>query len=110
MDASTTKTLPAVSGLFMALMLATAADARIPLMNHRCPGNINVHAEAGGPVYINGKEAALKAFGDNRYEATAAGVTVTVTVAPNGSSKAAYSANDASGVCREIAPPSDDNG
>ncbi len=48
--------------LLLGLLLAAsgAAHAGIPLLNATCPGNIEVHADKGGPVYINGKEATLK--------------------------------------------------
>lgn len=48
--------------LLLSLLLAAsgAAHAGIPLLNATCPGNIEVHADKGGPVYINGKEATLK--------------------------------------------------
>ena len=39
---------------------ATAAPAGIPLLNAICPTGLDVHADQGGPVYVNGKEATLK--------------------------------------------------
>ena len=47
------------------VMTATASLAAIPLLNYTCPGKIEVHADKGGPVYINGKEAKLKVFTAN---------------------------------------------
>ena len=32
---------------------ATSSLAAIPLLNYTCPGKIEVHADKGGPVYIN---------------------------------------------------------
>ena len=52
-----------------ALCLAGTANAGIPLFNATCPGNIEVHADKGGPVYLNGKKAKLKKSNDNYYEA-----------------------------------------
>ena len=49
---------------------ATASLAAIPLLNYTCPGKIEVHADQGGPVYINGKEAKLKVFNQNYYGST----------------------------------------
>lgn len=31
------------------------AGAKVPLFNATCGGGIEVHADEGGPVYINGK-------------------------------------------------------
>lgn len=53
----------------LVLFASSAAFANIPLLNFKCPQGIEVHADEGGPVYINGKEAALKKFNDNYYEA-----------------------------------------
>jgi len=49
---------------------ATTSLAAIPQLNYTCPGKIQVHADQGGPVYINGKEAKLKVFGvaESSYE------------------------------------------
>jgi len=51
------------------LAASSAAQAGIPLVNTTCPGNIEVHADKGGPIYINGKEGNLKKFNDNYFEA-----------------------------------------
>jgi hypothetical protein len=40
-----------------AFLLAGATHAGIPLLNYSCPGDISVHADKGGPVYINGQQA-----------------------------------------------------
>jgi hypothetical protein len=37
------------------VLAAGVAQAGIPLFNPTCGGNISVHADMGGPVYINGK-------------------------------------------------------
>ena len=42
------------------LCLAGTANAGIPLFNATCPGKIEVHADEGGPVYLNGKAAKIK--------------------------------------------------
>jgi hypothetical protein len=42
------------------LVASGAAQAGIPLVNATCPGNIEVHADKGGPIYINGKEGKLE--------------------------------------------------
>ena len=44
------------------LALAGSAHAGIPFVNATCPGNIEVHADEGGPIYVNGKELKNDAF------------------------------------------------
>lgn len=81
---------------------APAANAAIPLLNAECPGDLSVHADKGGPVYVNGKEAKLKRFNDNYYEATdtARKVTVSVSISPDGSPSVSYTGpGRANGVC-----------
>ena len=34
------------------------------MLNATCPGNFNVHADKGGPIYMNGKEGKLKKFNE----------------------------------------------
>ncbi|CAN7666225.1 hypothetical protein [Aminobacter sp. LjRoot7] len=80
--------------------LATQAHAAIPLLNATCPGNIEVHADEGGPVYINGKEGALKKFNDNYFEIKGAGVTISLSINPDGSPSVSYTGKGgANGVC-----------
>ncbi|MEC6742526.1 hypothetical protein [Pseudomonas qingdaonensis] len=88
--------------LLGALLVSAAgiAHADIPLLNATCPGNIEVHADEGGPIYINGKEATLKKFNDNYFEAKGSGITVSLTISPNGSPDVSYTGkNRANGVC-----------
>ena len=65
-----------IATLAAATLFAAAAYSAIPLVNATCPGNIEVHADQGGPIYINGKEGRLKRFNDNYYEAHSEGVTI----------------------------------
>ncbi|CAM3677471.1 hypothetical protein CCOS865_02103 [Pseudomonas reidholzensis] len=91
--------------LLGALLVSTAgiASAAIPLVNATCPGDIDVHADEGGPIYINGKEAKLKTFNDNYFEAKGSGVTVSLTVSPDGSPSVSYTGKGgANGVCELI--------
>ncbi|MDP9759011.1 MULTISPECIES: hypothetical protein [Agrobacterium] len=37
-----------------AIFTAGQAIPAVPFLNATCPGNIDVHADAGGPVYLNG--------------------------------------------------------
>ncbi|PWK63687.1 hypothetical protein [Aminobacter sp. AP02] len=88
-----------------AVVLATAsiaweASASIPLVNATCPGNIEVHADKGGPIYINGKEGQLKKFNNNYYEAKGSGVTISLTINADGSPDVSYTGkHGANGVC-----------
>lgn len=94
------KTLAGMSALAAALELATPAHASIPLLNATCPGNIDVHADQGGPVYINGKEGALKKFNDNYFEIKGAGVTISLSINPDGSPSVSYTGKGgANGIC-----------
>ncbi|HEV7321666.1 MAG TPA: hypothetical protein VGO04_23935 [Ensifer sp.] len=82
------------------LAFAGAAEAKIPLVNATCPGKIEVHADEGGPVYINGKEAKLRVFNENYYEAKGAGVTISLSINPDGSPSVSYTGKGgANGVC-----------
>jgi hypothetical protein len=79
---------------------AAPANAAIPFFNATCPGNIEVHADQGGPIYINGKEGKLKVFNANAYEATHDHLTISVTVNPDGTALVSYTARGgANGIC-----------
>ncbi|MFC5578863.1 hypothetical protein ACFPOA_12675 [Lysobacter niabensis] len=41
----------------------------LPGFNATCPGNMSVHGDDGGYVYVNGNAASVKKFNDNYYEA-----------------------------------------
>ncbi|MDI9237456.1 hypothetical protein QLQ15_00835 [Lysobacter sp. LF1] len=91
-----------VSLLAAMLVAAPAANAAIPLLNAECPGGLSVHADEGGPVYVNGKEAKLKRFNDNYFEAKDAktGVTVSISRTPDGSTSVSYTGpGKKNGVC-----------
>ncbi|MCF4997978.1 hypothetical protein GIW70_09565 [Pseudomonas syringae] len=87
--------------LIAPLMLGMGlAHAGIPVFTATCPGKIEVHADEGGPIYINGKEGKLKTFNENYYEAQGAGVTISLSINPDGSLDVSYTAkNRAHGVC-----------
>ena len=87
--------------LFVFLAASGLAKAGIPLVNATCPGNIEVHADKGGPIYINGKEGKLKKFNENYFEAKGSGVTISLSVNPDGSPAVSYSGkNRANGICQ----------
>jgi hypothetical protein len=79
---------------------AGAAKGGIPLLNATCPGGYEVHADKGGPIYINGKETKLKKFNDNAFEATGSDITLSLTINPDGSPSLSYTGQDrAHGIC-----------
>lgn len=88
------------ASLAAALFMGTEAQAKIPLVNATCPKNIEVHADEGGPIYINGKEAKAKKFNDNYFEAKGSGVTISLSINPDGSASVSYTGkHGANGVC-----------
>ncbi|MBB4651245.1 hypothetical protein GGQ99_003008 [Aminobacter niigataensis] len=94
------KPLATVVFLAAASAMATVASANIPLVNATCPGNIEVHADEGGLIYINGTEAKLKKFNDNYFEATGHGVTISLSINPDGSPSVSYTGKGgANGIC-----------
>lgn len=102
------KLIPVVVTLFT----AGAAHAGIPLLNFTCPGGLEVHADQGGPVYINGKETKLKKSNDNYYEAIGSGVTLSISINPDGSPTLSYTGkHGANGICQssESSQPSADS-
>jgi hypothetical protein len=82
-------------------MLSTPAVAGVPFFNATCPGKIEVHADEGGPIYINGRETKLKRFNENYYEARLGTVTVSLAIRPDGSPDITYTLKGgANGICR----------
>jgi hypothetical protein len=93
-------TMKKIAVTIAALSLAGVANAGVPFFNGTCPGDIAVHADEGGPVYLNGKEAKLKRFNDNYYEATGAGITLSISIAPDETVSLSYTGkHGANGVC-----------
>lgn len=90
------------------LLLAGSAAAAVPMFNATCPGGVEVHADEGGPVYVDGREAALKKFNDGYYEARDPGsaTTVSITRSPDGGVQLSYTGQGgANGVCDVAAAP-----
>lgn len=82
------------------LLVTGLAHAAIPMLNATCPGKIEVHADEGGPIYINGKEGKLKKFNEHYFEAKGAGVTISLSINPDGSPALSYTGkNKAHGIC-----------
>ncbi|SCM79596.1 conserved exported hypothetical protein [uncultured Pleomorphomonas sp.] len=74
----------AASLVLAAFWLAAPAEAKVPSFSAACPGRVDVRADNGGRVFINGQPARLKSFNDRSYEARAGNVTVSVAVGPGG--------------------------
>lgn len=88
--------------LSSALVLAVpvAALAKVPFFNATCGGGIEVHADEGGPVYINGKEAKLKKVGDG-YEAIVGSDAIDFFTNPDGTVSASWTGkHGANGICQ----------
>lgn len=86
------------SSLFV---ITNSVHAAIPAVNASCPGGIEVRADQGGPIYIDGKKGQLKKFNDNYYEAKGSGVTISLSVNPDGSTDVSYTGkNRANGICQ----------
>ena len=84
----------------LCLFTATAAQAKMPFFNATCPGGIEVHADAGGPIYVNGSEAKLRTFNANYYEATYKRTTLSISVNPDGTPDVSYKTRGGgNGVC-----------
>lgn len=85
----------------MVLSVAGIANAAVPQLNYECPGKIQVHADEGGSVYINGKEAKLKKYSDDYYEAKGAGVTLSISNT-GGNYDVSYTSKKGNGICNPV--------
>ncbi len=89
----------AISTVVM-LMIATGAHAKIPFFNAACPGKLEIHADQGGPVYVNGHEGKLKVFNSSYYEVRHGHVTISVAVNPDGTVDVSYTGKGGvNGIC-----------
>lgn len=90
-----------VAAMVAAACVSVAAEAKVPFFNATCPGKIDVHADEGGPVYLNGKEAKLKISNANYFEAMLNKVTISVSTNPDGSLSVSYTGpKRANGICQ----------
>ena len=79
------------------------AMAAVPFFNASCPGGVDVHADEGGPVYVQGREAALKRFNDRYVEARDAnsGITLSISSSEDGTPQISYTGRGgANGICQ----------
>ncbi|WP_370677295.1 hypothetical protein [Pleomorphomonas sp. PLEO] len=74
----------AASLALAAVCLASPAEARVPPFAAACPGRIDVQADNGGRILINGQPARVRAFNNRSYEARLGPIVVAVNVGPGG--------------------------
>lgn len=94
--------------LLVTLGIADVASAAIPGFNATCPNKIEVHADKGGYVYINGKQAELKKYNNNAYDAKVKGgnVTISITINPDETVSLSYTGpGRANGICQVADEP-----
>jgi hypothetical protein len=75
----------------------------LPRLNAECPGGLSVHADEGGPIYVNGKEAKLKQISADYFEArdAASGTTVSLSRNPDGTMTVSYTGRGKdNGMCQ----------
>lgn len=94
--------LPLTAAL-LSTAFAAPAMAAVPFFNASCPGGIDVHADEGGPVYVQGREATLKRFNDRYFEARDAKSDITLSISSNedGPPQISYTGRGgANGICQ----------
>ena len=75
--------------------------ASIKTLNATCPGDIEFHADEGGPAYVNGNEADVAVSNENYYEAKGGGVTISVSSEAGANPTVSYSGpGGANGICQ----------
>lgn len=90
----------AMAGMVALAFGAGAVQAKVPFFNASCPGNLDIHGDDGGPVFINGKEGKLKVFNADYFEARHGKVTISVAINPDGSPLVSYTGpGGANGIC-----------
>lgn len=83
---------------------ATPAMAAVPQLNVTCADGIEVHADEGGPVYIDGEEAQLEVFNDDYSEASIGGTTISIAINTDGTAGVSYTGpGGANGICSPAA-------
>lgn len=94
----------AASLMMAAFWLATPAEASVPAFSAACPGRIDVQADNGGRIFINGQPARVRAFDNRSYEARLGPIAVSVTVGPGGRVSVASRMRGPDAVCRVMPP------
>jgi len=90
-----------VCATLAAMMIAGSALANIPTINATCPTNIDLHVDAGGYAYVNGKEATIERFSDSAFDVHHGGITVSVLLNPDHTATVTYTRRTgANGICQ----------
>ena len=76
----------------LASAFTAPARAAVPFFNASCPGGLDVHADEGGPVYVQGRETTLKRFNDRYFEArdASSGTTLSISTGDDGTPQVSY--------------------
>ena len=92
------KTLMITAAMVVA---AGAAQARSPFFNATCPTDIAVHADEGGPIYINGHESEIHKSSGHYYEARHNRITISLSISPDGAPSVSYTRrNGNNSICQ----------
>ena len=84
------------------LAMGSAHAASLPKFEVTCPTDLAVRADAGGPVHINDRQAVLSKFSEQYYEAKGQGVTLSISIAADGSPTVTYTGKQgANGICEK---------
>jgi len=91
-----------ITATLITLTVGTA-QAGIPSFNGTCPGGYELHADQGGPVFINGKEAKIKKINNDTFDATGSGITLSIGTNPDGTLSLMYTGkHGANGICQTV--------
>ena len=81
-------------------LLTGPAVAELPFLNGTCPTGIEVHADQGGSVYIDGAEAEVTEYGEGSWEARSGPTSVEIMV-DNGTVSMSYTGpGGVNGICQ----------
>ena len=90
-----------LSVVAIATFMAGTASAAIPVFRATCPADMNVDADRTGTVFINGNKVTVNKFNDNYYQAKHSGVTISISLDPDGTPMVNYTGkHGANGVCQ----------
>jgi hypothetical protein len=82
------------------LAAGTAAEAKPPKFRASCPTGIDVKANNQGRVRINGKDAKIKEYGSDQWDASHGGVTISFGIQGNSLQVMYTGKGGANGVCQ----------
>lgn len=89
-----------INGICNPVNADAAIAGTIAFFNADCPTDLSVHADEGGPVYVNGTEAVVTFFSPTYFEAKQGEATISVSTDDKGIADVSYSAaGGANGIC-----------